>query len=476
MTEQKGIHWVVPFVHRVLSSGKYPKAMFVMAGEGDKDQMAQLRDLVYTYPGRVGYPSDAVSDQHQIYYDLYTVGDIFLAFSGWEPGGISPMEALAYLTICLVSDKQGHKSTVRSVFIRELARELGIYEDQEKPNGARFPIDDMNIDQTVEYAMKAYDALYNIWENDKPRWERMMVDAFFSDNSWKRVSKLLKEMFGVINHNRTKRSLFPGRVVDDMPPSTDDEKAEALDRINAFLPEAQKLMGPEGAAVDLTNVNIKEAEGNILAAWENRPRAISINFKAALRAPPQELLIRLVHELFHARYPRAGEKKIDRLTLDFIIRNQFLDAHLAYATSNPDGVIYDAAWIERLKSAIDQPLRRAALTDYVEEVFTELIDLSVLMSQRKSLDEAQREKAPVGIERLIVRWRAMLKHYGPMENINSLVLKAIDFVERRNEPVAIICLKGVTSRLALRRLAVLKEELISVHGHKRTVRNNTKIY
>ena len=187
LVEQKGIQYVEPFVRRVITSGMYPKAAFVFAGAGDPSFMAALRRLTRDFPGRVGYNNAFVSDKDpsNIYYDLYAAGDVFLSLSTFEPFGIAPVEALAAGVAVIASDKQGHKSTVRSIFIPEFEA-FGIEEDEAHCNGTRFPIDEYSFERTVDNIMLVFDALYRRWEGRRENegWQRLQEHALFTDFSW----------------------------------------------------------------------------------------------------------------------------------------------------------------------------------------------------------------------------------------------------------------------------------------------------
>jgi len=195
ITEQKGVQYVASFVRQAIHSGK--KVMFLFVGAGDGRLMDELKALAQEFPGLVGYPGRFVSDQEPIYYHMYLAGDLYLAFSAWEPGGISPMEALAFLTAVLASDKQGHKSTVKSLYVDALKDLLGVEADELGVNGARFPIDDWSFDNTVNNAYQAFEVLFAAWKNRfvDNKWDEILENAFFSDNSWERVVGDFERLF-----------------------------------------------------------------------------------------------------------------------------------------------------------------------------------------------------------------------------------------------------------------------------------------
>ena len=179
----KGIEFVTPVVRRVLQSGKYPEAAFIFAGKGDARFEAELYDLAHEFPERVGFKCGFITD---IYYHFYCAGSLFDSFSKSEPGGIAPMEALAFGVPCLVSDKQGHKSTIRTIFIPEFAQEFGITDDEPDYNGARFVVDDYSAQKTVDNIMVTIDRVYRIWENrhSDNKWQQMRINAVMSNNDW----------------------------------------------------------------------------------------------------------------------------------------------------------------------------------------------------------------------------------------------------------------------------------------------------
>ncbi|MEK7857165.1 MAG: glycosyltransferase, partial [Acidobacteriota bacterium] len=231
---------MAPFVRRVIYSGRYPEVSFVFAGAGDTVLMKQLTELIYEFPGRVGYNNAFVSNKDPVYYHVYGLADFFNSLSTWEPGGISPMEALAFGVPGMVSDKQGHKSTIRSIYIPELAPITGIKADEPDFNGARFPIDEYNPERTVDYIMLAFDRLYAAWKarEENSRWETLRAHALMSDNSWEKTSEIVEALFKyAMGRREYYRILAKASMLDDASSPVSGE-AEAIDRRTASSPVA----------------------------------------------------------------------------------------------------------------------------------------------------------------------------------------------------------------------------------------------
>ncbi len=184
MDGQKGIKFVPSFVRRVLNNQKYSDVTFIFSGKGNSDLMKSIYELSEEFPGRVGYNNDALNNKEKVYEHFYGEGDLFLSLSEYEPGGIAPMEALAYGVPVLASDRQGHKSTVRQF-------------GEEKPNGARFEIVDGNVEETVGNIMEKFEGLYDLWSKreEAEDWTNLVFNALTSDNSWEKVSKVVEAMF-----------------------------------------------------------------------------------------------------------------------------------------------------------------------------------------------------------------------------------------------------------------------------------------
>ena len=98
-------------------------------------------------------------------------------------------------------------------------------------------------------------------------------------------------------------------------------------------------------------IYIEKAEGKILAETD-RKSLIFLNFDFALRAPPEELLIALAHELLHIIYPNRSEEEIQRLTIHFLVNNNLLIKHIEFIKtgiikSGPNvlQIIADQDWV-----------------------------------------------------------------------------------------------------------------------------------
>ncbi|HOU35655.1 MAG TPA: amylo-alpha-1,6-glucosidase, partial [Candidatus Omnitrophota bacterium] len=215
--EQKGIHFVVSFVRNIIHSGLYPDVAFVFNAPGDKYWTDQLIRLAFEFPGRVGFYNDYLPDRdpERIKSRTFLCGDLFIAFSLWEPGGISPMKALAFGSPCLVSDKQGHKSTVKTLHVPEFSRTINITEDEAGANGVRFPIDEGNFHQTIANSIIAFDKLYSIWSKRTVDlgWRQLVRNAVFSDNSWEASLRAAENLFkfALTDNEKYYQKFFPSK-------------------------------------------------------------------------------------------------------------------------------------------------------------------------------------------------------------------------------------------------------------------------
>lgn len=182
ITAQKGIALSDAFARAVMDHGAYPDVCFVFAGDGDEHLMERLRILGRDYPGRVGFSNRFISedDPRGTYRNVYLAGDLCIAFSLWEPGGLSVMESLAFGVPCLVSDRQGHRDTVRTIALTSAGS------DEPGANGARFAVTDGNAKATLAAALHAFDTLYKIrgQQDSSERWNSLVTNALLSDNNW----------------------------------------------------------------------------------------------------------------------------------------------------------------------------------------------------------------------------------------------------------------------------------------------------
>ncbi|MHB9154701.1 MAG: glycogen/starch synthase, partial [Endomicrobiales bacterium] len=198
ITDQKGIKYVLPFAERVLSAPRYAEAVFMIGGSGDPALMYLLNELVRKYPGRFGYTNGNVSGK--LHDTTNLCGDVFIAFSEFEPGGISPMEGKCAGNVCLLSNRQGHKSTVTR-----------------GEDGALFDIDFSDDGRTVNNILREFDRLYTAWKDRQadPKWYSMVEKALFSDHSWSKAVADSEALFkySVLQDERYYKKLWPKAVV-----------------------------------------------------------------------------------------------------------------------------------------------------------------------------------------------------------------------------------------------------------------------
>ncbi|MBM3244336.1 MAG: NAD-dependent epimerase/dehydratase family protein, partial [Candidatus Omnitrophica bacterium] len=194
--EQKGLQFLIPFAWKVLSDARYQDVAFIVAISGkNPDITSRLEELKHVFPGRFGYTNDFLKGD--TYAHSYGAGNSFSAPSTFEPGGITPMESLAYGVPCIVSHKQGLISTVKTIHVAQFADLFGTDTDEPGFNGVRFPIDEWNLDNTVNNMFIAFNAKYQIWKERafNKKWERMRRNALLSDNSWDKALGYAKLLF-----------------------------------------------------------------------------------------------------------------------------------------------------------------------------------------------------------------------------------------------------------------------------------------
>ncbi|MCX5702215.1 MAG: 2,3-bisphosphoglycerate-independent phosphoglycerate mutase, partial [Candidatus Omnitrophica bacterium] len=366
ITSQKGIHFVAPFVRRVIESGKYPDVSFVFGGKGDSALTKELRQLCFDYPGRVGYSNGYLPDPHplKIYHKTFMAGDLFIALSTWEPGGISPMEALAFGVPCVASDRQGHKSTVKSIYVPEFAGLLGINDDEQGFNGVRVPIDDWSTENTVNNTLIAFDCLYKLWKARNSKWQQMRKNALFSDNSWDKTSRDAETLFkyAIKNEERYYKSLYPSKAKEigkSSYPASIPTRDEPDSRLGSEEVEIiKRAFGSQKAMVEdwVSERIIMRPSLNVPAEVDSQKRILYVN-PGIIRGPPEQLRVIFEgHEFYHIFHPEKSEVEVRNLTIEYLINNKLLRSHIEFLQNNNIELAPEADWLQSLRRAQEPAL------------------------------------------------------------------------------------------------------------------------
>jgi starch synthase len=150
---QKGLDLVADLVDQL--SG----LQLVLLGTGDPHLEALLADAA----ARHGHIAVRLEFSDVLARKVYAGADMFLMPSSYEPCGLGQMIALAYGTVPIVRRTGGLADSIKSRGPR--------------PNGFDFTdYSSAVLKEALDRALRAY--------GDKPRWQKLVTNAFASDFSW----------------------------------------------------------------------------------------------------------------------------------------------------------------------------------------------------------------------------------------------------------------------------------------------------
>lgn len=173
LVKQKGIDLILTKLEENIKKG----VQVVILGMGDKHYEDMLYELNTRFPGEL---SVNIMFADRLAHKIYAASDIFLMPSLFEPCGLGQMIASKYGSIPIVRETGGLKDTV--IPYNEFTSE-----------GTGFSFKNYNPDELSEiisYALKFY--------NDKEAWERIMINAMKSDNSWQKSTIEYKKLYEMI--------------------------------------------------------------------------------------------------------------------------------------------------------------------------------------------------------------------------------------------------------------------------------------
>ncbi len=165
LTDQKGVHLMVPAVRKLLKGLEDERAGFqcVFLGEGDAKHERALQKLAKEFPERVavhvGYSEDMA-------HKLIAASDILAVPSEFEPCGLTQIYAMRYGTIPVVHQTGGLADTVRDV-------------DSNPETGTGFVFEKY----TKSELWKALDTAATRYRSHR-KWRPLMMRAMNQDFSW----------------------------------------------------------------------------------------------------------------------------------------------------------------------------------------------------------------------------------------------------------------------------------------------------
>ncbi|MBQ9257418.1 MAG: glycosyltransferase, partial [Acidaminococcaceae bacterium] len=151
------------------------QVQLVVVGTGDEEYANALRELAWTHPGSV---SVNILFDEGLARRVYAGADMFIMPSRYEACGLSQMIAMRYGTIPVVRETGGLKDSVRD-FDKYYALD---------GNGLSFE------------NFNAHELLFTIKRGltyfaDKPLWEKMVLNAMKSDNSWNKSARAYADLY-----------------------------------------------------------------------------------------------------------------------------------------------------------------------------------------------------------------------------------------------------------------------------------------
>ncbi|XOQ51870.1 MAG: Glycogen synthase [Succiniclasticum sp.] len=161
LVEAKGMDLVTFIMDEMMQED----IQFVVIGTGERRYEEALQDLARRYPDKV---SVNIRFSEELAHKVYASADLFLMPSRYEACGMSQMIAMRYGTVPVVREVGGLKDTVHNY---------------EKHVGAGNGLTFVNFNAhellfTVKRGLSYYE--------EEPVWEKLVMNAFHSNNSWDR--------------------------------------------------------------------------------------------------------------------------------------------------------------------------------------------------------------------------------------------------------------------------------------------------
>lgn len=170
LTNQKGISLLISNIHEFINRGME----VIISGTGESYYEEILKELEIIYRGKV----KAIIDFNvNLANEIYLASDLFLFPSKFEPCGLTQMISMRYGTIPIVREVGGLKDSVKEFnFLTQ------------KGNGFVFSeFESMDMLDSLDRALEIY--------RNKKNWNKVVENAFNSDNSWKQGAEEYKAVY-----------------------------------------------------------------------------------------------------------------------------------------------------------------------------------------------------------------------------------------------------------------------------------------
>jgi len=171
LTWQKGVDLLIASASSIVEQG----GSLIVLGSGEANAEMEFNRLQERFPNRV---FARIGYDNELAHRLYGASDIFLMPSLFEPCGIAQMISLRYGTLPLVRATGGLKDTV-----------IG-YDGSNGEFANGFSFDDYTVSalkDTITWAMQTF--------NDQPLREKLIYNAFKSQNDWAQSARLYEQLY-----------------------------------------------------------------------------------------------------------------------------------------------------------------------------------------------------------------------------------------------------------------------------------------
>jgi starch synthase len=174
LVSHKGLDIVKDSLYNLLEED----IQFVLLGTGDYEYERFFEEAAYRFPEKM---RTLLKYDKELSKRIYAAGDIFLMPSLSEPCGLAQMISSRYGTVPVVRETGGLYDS-----IRDNGWEGG-------GNGFTFaPYTGMELYGAVKRAL-------NLYNNNKPEWEKLTLKVMRFDFSWKKSAKLYIQMYERLN-------------------------------------------------------------------------------------------------------------------------------------------------------------------------------------------------------------------------------------------------------------------------------------
>ncbi|MDV7103172.1 glycogen synthase GlgA [Vibrio sp. TH_r3] len=173
LAEQKGLDVFIECIHDML---EHDDVQFVIVGSGERWQEEALADYAEKYPHKfaafIGY-------SNKLAHMVEAGADLFVMPSRYEPCGLNQMYSMKYGTVPIVRSTGGLEDTVHNYSASELDSATGFKFYDLYPAALR---------DTMRWAA-------SIYSNDKPAFEKMVINGMRTDFSWHLTATEYEELY-----------------------------------------------------------------------------------------------------------------------------------------------------------------------------------------------------------------------------------------------------------------------------------------